>query len=111
MPAPKGNLMNMEKYALLSQLLNSSRLTRRQFLARGAAGMALGLPPFLSGCGGPSQHGGNITQRTLFFNLSHLGSAAHGHVLNIAGKRFPLTPVADAPHVLALASQTNAFLN
>jgi hypothetical protein len=104
--------MNMKKYALLSQLLNSSRLTRRQFLARGgAAGMALGLPPIFSGCGGSPQHGSNVTQRTLFFNLSHLGSAADSHVLNIAGKRFPLTPVADAPHVLALASRTNAFLN
>jgi hypothetical protein len=104
--------MNVEKYALLSQLLNRSRLTRRQFLTRaGAAGMALGVPPLLSGCGGSSGSGKTMDERTLFFNLSHLAAVTDTHVLNIAGKRFPLTPIADAPHVLARASQSNAFLN
>ncbi|MFS0756871.1 twin-arginine translocation signal domain-containing protein [Noviherbaspirillum sp. 1P10PC] len=104
--------MTTEKYAFLSRLLNNSRLTRRQFLTRaGVAGMALGLPPALTGCGGSSDSARTMEERTLFFNLSHLGSAPDTHVLHIAGKRFPLTPVADAPHVLARASQTNAFLN
>lgn len=104
--------MNTEKYARLSQLLNSSRLTRRQFLTRaGAAGMALGLQPVLSGCGGSSNSARTMEERTLFFNLSHLGSKPDTHVLHIAGKRFTLSPIADAPHVLARASQTNAFLN
>jgi hypothetical protein len=104
--------MNVEKYALLSQLLNSSRLTRRQFLTRaGAAGMALGLPPVLSGCGGSPGSERAMDERTLIFNLSHLAAVTDAHVINIAGKRFPLTPIADAPHVLARASQSNAFLN
>lgn len=104
--------MTTEKYALLCRLLDSGRLTRRQFLARaGAAGMALGLPPALSGCGGSSDSAGATDERTLFFNLSHLGPGSGARVLHIAGRRFPLMPIADAPHVLARASQTNAFLN
>jgi hypothetical protein len=89
-------------------------LARREFLARAAAaGMAIGLPPLLSSCGGDSAPGAAppaTEPRLLFFNLSNSRHIATDHHLNIVGQRFRLTPVAEAPHVLRLARQGNAFL-
>ena len=87
---------------------------RREFLSRAAAaGMALGLPPLLASCGGnaePSLMPPATEERVLFFNLSGHAHAGAEHQLNIAGKRFRLTPVAEAPDVLLQARQDNGFL-
>jgi hypothetical protein len=89
-------------------------MTRREFLSRAAAaGMALGMPPLLSSCGGdeaPSQAPRAMEQRVLFFNLAHQQQAGAEYHLNIAGQRFRLTPVSEAPQVLQTARQDNAFL-
>jgi hypothetical protein len=89
-------------------------IARREFLSRAAAaGMAFGLPPLLSSCGGNSASLAEppVTEsRLLFFNLSNSRHIATDHHLNIAGQRFKLTPVSDAPHVLHLARQGNGFL-
>lgn len=89
-------------------------IARREFLSRAAAaGMAFGMPPLLSSCGGDSASPATppVTEsRLLFFNLSNSRHIATDHHLNIAGQRFRLTPVAEAPHVLRLARQGNGFL-
>ncbi|MDQ2987493.1 MAG: hypothetical protein M3R60_00135, partial [Pseudomonadota bacterium] len=88
-------------------------IARREFLSRAAAaGMAFGLPPLLSSCGGDSAPATapSTESRLLFFNLSSSQHIATDHHLNIAGQRFRLTPVAEAPHVLNLARQGNGFL-
>ncbi|MDB5758012.1 MAG: hypothetical protein JWM30_1301 [Burkholderia sp.] len=89
-------------------------IARREFLSRAAAaGMAFGLPPLLSSCGGNAATGAAppaTESRLLFFNLSNSTAIATDHHLNIAGQRFRLTPVAEAPHVLRLARQGNGFL-
>ena len=89
-------------------------ITRREFLSRAAAaGMAFGLPPLLSSCGGDASSGTTAPateSRLLFFNLSNSRHIATDHHLNIAGQRFRLTPVSDAPDVLRLARQDNGFL-
>lgn len=89
-------------------------IARREFLSRAAAaGMAMGLPPLLSSCGGDSGADAapaETESRLLFFNLSGSRHIATEHHLNIAGRRFRLTPVAEAPHVLHLARQGNGFL-
>lgn len=89
-------------------------ITRREFLSRVAvAGMAMGLPPLLSSCGGNSASGAAppaTESRLLFFNLSNSRHIATEHHLNIAGQRFRLTPVAEAPDVLRQARQDNGFL-
>ena len=88
-------------------------IARREFLSRAAAaGMAFGLPPLLSSCGGDSAPttAPSTESRLLFFNLSGSRHIATDHHLNIAGQRFRLTPVAEAPHVLNLARRGNGFL-
>ena len=89
-------------------------IARREFLSRAAAaGMAFGMPPLLSSCGGDSASSAAppVTEsRLLFFNLSHSRHIVTDHYLNIAGQRFKLTAVAEAPHVLHLARQGNSFL-
>jgi hypothetical protein len=89
-------------------------MARREFLARAAAaGMAMGLPPLLASCGGdsaPSAAPPATESRLLFFNLSNSRHITTEHHLNIAGQRFRLTPVDEAPHVLRLARQANGFL-
>jgi hypothetical protein len=89
-------------------------MTRREFLSRAAAaGLALGMPPLLSSCGGdaaPPQAPRAMEQRLLFFNLAHAQQAGAEYHLNIAGQRFRLTPVSEAPHVLQTARQDNTFL-
>jgi hypothetical protein len=89
-------------------------MARRAFLSRAAAaGMALGLPPLLSSCGGDSASSTTpppTESRLLFFNLSNSGAGAGDHHLNIAGQRFRLTPVAEAPDVLRMARRANGFL-
>ena len=56
--------MNTKGKSVIEQLVAGSRMTRRQFLQRGtAAGMALGLPPLLSACGGSSPPGSATTPR------------------------------------------------
>ena len=93
---------------------NPADIARREFLSRAAAaGMAFGLPPLLSSCGGdsaPAAAPSSTESRLLFFNLSSSRHIATDHHLNIAGQRFRLTPVAEAPHVLNLARQGNGFL-
>ena len=91
--------------------------SRRQFIQRGlAAGLAAGLP-LLSACGGggddpapPAQAPKGKVLQTLYFNLSHLDHAGKTHYLEAGGKSYRLTPVAEAPQVLAGARQTNQFL-
>jgi hypothetical protein len=90
-----------------------SDIARREFLSRAAAaGMALGLPPLLSACGGNTavDAAPPTESRLLFFNLSRNRHGATEHHLNIAGQRFRLTPVAEAPQVLHQARQDNGFL-
>jgi hypothetical protein len=92
-------------------------ISRRDFLSRlTAAGMAFGLPPWLSSCGG----GGDDSrpqplratrQRLLFFNLSgETRTAASEHFLTIAGQRLRLIPKTEAPEVLEQARRSNRFL-
>lgn len=103
--------MNTKGKSVIEQLVAGSRMTRRQFLQRGtAAGMALGLPPLLSACGGSSPPGSATTPHTIFFNLSHINPDTEDHVLHIAGKRYPLTRTAQARQVLDRARETNRFL-
>lgn len=103
--------MNIKGNSVIEQLVAGSRMTRRQFLQRGtAAGMALGLPPLLSACGGSSLPGSATTPHTMFFNLSHISPETEDHVLHIAGKRYPLTRTAQAREVLDRARETNRFL-
>ena len=91
-----------------------SDIARREFLSRvAAAGMALGMPPLLSSCGGETAGTAATPQtesRLLFFNLSGSRHIATEHHLNIAGQRFRLTPVAEAPEILAGARRDNGFL-
>lgn len=92
---------------------NPADIARREFLSRAAAaGMAFGLPPLLSSCGGGSapEAPSSTESRLLFFNLSGSRHIATDHHLNIAGQRFRLTPAGEAPHVLNLARQGNGFL-
>jgi hypothetical protein len=94
-----------------------SGVTRRKFIERVAlAGAAIGTPALLAACGGSSDDEapdgpapGN-ERRTLFFNLSHLGSADTTHYLNVAGRKYSLTKVGDQPHVLQQAREGNEFL-
>src|SRR4051812_48704975 len=89
-------------------------IARRAFLSRAtAAGMAVGLPPLLASCGGDSGAGAapsRTESRLLFFNLANSRQSATEHHLHIAGQRFRLTPLAEAPQVLNLARQGNGFL-
>lgn len=97
--------------SIIDQLAAGGRMTRRQFLQSGAAaGMALGLPPLLSACGGSSPQGSETTRHTMFFNLSHIHPGTQDHVLHIAGKRYPLTRTAHAREVLDRAREGNRFL-
>lgn len=47
---------------------------------------------------------------TLFFNLSHLNGANTDHFMYVAGRKYPLARVADAPDVLAAYRKSNALL-
>lgn len=93
-----------------------SGLTRRKFIERVAlAGVTLGTPAIVAGCGGgdddaPADPAPGNERRTLFFNLSHLGPADTTHYLNAAGRKQVLVKVADQPHLLQKARQDNEFL-
>lgn len=104
----------MKKYPVRERTAALPDIGRRAFLSRAAAaGMALGLPPLLASCGGdagPAPAAAAAEERVLFFNLSGHAHGGAEHQLNIAGRRFRLTPVAEAPHVLLLARQDNGFL-
>lgn len=108
----------MKKYASSSDAQDNRNLpidiARREFLSRAAAaGLAFGMPPLLSSCGGDMTAGtatSSTESRLLFFNLSGSRHIATEHYLNVAGQRFRLTPVSEAPEVLNLARQSNGFL-
>src|SRR5690606_5521520 len=88
-------------------------LSRRTFLKRAAgAGMALGLPALLAGCGGGGRsEPGRRSKHTLFYNLAHENHAATEHYLHVAGKKFRLEKVQANPEVLNNARKSNAFLS
>ena len=89
---------------------------RRLIGALGAAGASIGSPALLAGCfagGGDDNVPGarpGIEQRTLFFNLRHLGAIATTHTLYAGGRKQALTRVAERPEVLQQARLGNAFL-
>ncbi len=100
-----------------AQLLSGALqgLTRRHFIGGlGAAGVAIGTPTLLAGCGGGGDDAGAPSelreQRTLFFNFAHLGSQPTTHYLYAAGRKYTLVRVADQPHVLHSARANNEFL-
>lgn len=80
--------------------------SRRKFLAvtagLGAASVALAAPK--KGVRGPK-----TSQRTIFFNFSHLSDSGSPYYLMVAGKRYTLHP-AQSHAALDQALQTNAFI-
>ena len=106
--------MNEKTSEKINERINDKR--RRFIGALGAAGASFGTPAMLAGCfgGGGDDAGPGDTpgaeQRTLFFNLRHLGSTPTTHWLYAAGKKHALTRVADRPDVLRRARIGNAFL-
>ena len=99
---------------MINQQINRKR--RRFIGALGAAGASFGTPALLAGCfggGGDDAGAGDspgAEQRTLFFNLGHLGSTPTTHWLYAAGHKHALERVADRPEVLRQARLENAFL-
>ena len=88
---------------------------RRDFLKGvSAAGAIVGLPAAAAspnvenpGRGRDRRLKGKVT---LFFNLSHMQGAQTDHYLFMAGRKYPLERVQDAPDVLAKHRHSNAFL-
>ena len=92
---------------------------RREFIKRvGVAAAVIGMPGLPLGALAAAQGGQgqgrpakpSKTKVTLFFNLSHLSGFDTTHYLNIGGRKYALTAVADKPQVLGQARRTNAFL-
>src|SRR5436190_8039447 len=94
---------------------------RRDFLRHAsAAGAIAGLPLVAAGSHADDRLAGDPSgverprkarkKITLFFNLSHLNGAITDHFLYIAGRKYRLARVADAPEVLAAERKGNAFL-
>jgi len=88
--------------------------TRRRFLQAGAAAALVGGLPLLSSCGGGGDSStpepGGVSQRTLFFNHSHLDHRGKSMSILMAGKTYPLRPIAEGAHVLARERANNQFL-
>jgi hypothetical protein len=88
-------------------------VTRRRFLASGAAlGGVLGAPLLTSCLGGGGDDAAAVDPlaRTLFFDLSHHDTSDRTYFLVGGGHRHALVSVADKPEVLAAARKSNAFL-
>jgi hypothetical protein len=92
---------------------------RRDFIRRaGAAAAAVTVPALSIAAIAPARlaHAEarpprrDMVALTLFFNLSHLSHVETTHYLNIAGRKYALTRVADDPQVLQRARVTNSFL-
>ena len=84
-----------------------TRIRRRDVLVGGAGAALLASAPSLTGCSSDDE---DVKPGTLFFNLSHEDFAAKTYYLTGGGKRYRLTKVSDAPHVLDRARRKNAFL-
>ena len=89
---------------------------RRRFLQTASVGAIAGLHPMAGG--GQSMpladvrlpRGRRRPPITLFFNLSHFGDIETDHHLYLAGRKYTLARVQDAPGVLAAHRRSNAFL-
>jgi hypothetical protein len=99
--------------AEVPDLLAIAGVTRRRFLASGAAlGGVLGASLLTSclGGGGDDAPAPDPLARTLFFDLSHHDTGDRTYFLIGGGHRHALVSVADKPEVLAAARKSNAFL-